>query len=787
MKLARPLAFLTCAIALVTAYACQDDGAVAPRPWIGADLDPVFPDSGAALGSSGAPTPVDNEQAFTSYQKTGVTLPSGVAIRVSATAKLTFTPNSRFTECSGLAVPALPGNVTQVGPAGLDYPNRPYQVNVGVGTATSPPGGALAWQPLSATADSVGAITFGAGVLWVSRPVVYHSSCNSQQTGYQPAYTVSGAQTISATVLPPPVIVVDRTTVVNGDTVTAHPTASWTSNIIVRYGREWVADPAPTGGSATFVPGSGCGLRDLTCRVVPHGDGHLRMPDLLMLGRFYQTAVSPTIHVAPARLVLVVDSSHVASGSQVKFTARRGDGQQTVQVQSWVWTPGSTSPVGPLAVDCAGGDSLCVTVLQNTSPADSTGVAQTGTMMAMAYLGTAAESASVAVTVDRPVAGGGCSSPAIGSSGSATRTASATRTVSKVGTPPRLSLSCVGGGGGSTGDTIHLSIDRDTLNPLYPRIRFDVVNGDTVYDRPPDTANVQVTVYRDGHPVSADAPSTVTIRAEWLPGTGGHAHIAKPVGFQDAPRLTTGPESGYGLLGYFFTAPNQKKNAVATQTNSNGLVTTKLVAGYVGGRASVIATAAVNGKVLAETVFVAYAVPGLVKLQDSITADVYWIGGTNDHHQGDNFYVQPRLVAGMTAIAESLKKTGSTTLYAQYNDASLPNGGTFTVKPAPVTFENPYIGTGGGHVSHDRGLDMDIGLCLTDTPGDGGNWVHRVEGRYDQYANPQTQCMLGSQLLTDTARVISHDRLTNVAGFFSAIARVHPDTSNGNHFHIHFR
>jgi len=86
MKLARPLAFLTCAIALVTAYACQDDGAVAPRPWIGADLDPVFPDSGAALGSSGAPTPVDNEQAFTSYQKTGVTLPSGVAIRVSATA-----------------------------------------------------------------------------------------------------------------------------------------------------------------------------------------------------------------------------------------------------------------------------------------------------------------------------------------------------------------------------------------------------------------------------------------------------------------------------------------------------------------------------------------------------------------------------------------------------------------------------------------------------------------------------------------------------------------------------
>jgi len=549
MKLARPLAFLTCAIALVTAYACQDDGAVAPRPWIGADLDPVFPDSGAALGSSGAPTPVDNEQAFTSYQKTGVTLPSGVAIRVSATGKLTFTPNSRFTECSGLAVPALPGNVTQVGPAGLDYPNRPYQVNVGVGTATSPPAGALAWQPLSATADSVGAITFGAGVLWVSRPVVYHSSCNSQQTGYQPAYTVSGAQTISATVLPPPVIVVDRTTVVNGDTVTAHPTASWTSNIIVRYGWEWVADPAPTGGSATFVPGSGCGLRDLTCRVVPHGDGHLRMPDLLMLGRFYQTAVSPTIHVAPAHLVLVVDSSHVASGSQVKFTARRGDGQQTVQVQSWVWTPGSTSPVGPLAVDCAGGDSVCVTTLQNTSASDSSGVTQTGTMMAVTYIGTAAESASVSVTVDKPVAGGGgCSGPAIGASAfvRSTPISSATGTASKPSSGPRMHLSCVGGGGTGVGDSIHIQLNNskgDTLHPLYPRIRADQVNGVTVAGHEPDTANVTVTVYQGGSPVTA--ATRVDLRAEFLASAGGHAHVKQPVRFETAATVdSTGRTKG---------------------------------------------------------------------------------------------------------------------------------------------------------------------------------------------------------------------------------------------------
>ena len=625
------------------------------------------------------------------------------------------------------------------------------------------------------------AITYGAGVLWASRPVVYHSSCISQQTGYQAAYTVSGSQTIRATVLPPPAIVVDRTTVVNGDTVTAHPTASWTSNIIVRYGWEWVADPAPTGGSATFVPGSGCGLRDLTCRLVPHGDGHLRMPDLLMLGRFYQTAVSPTIHVASAHLVLVVDSSHVASGSQVKFTARRGDGQQTVQVQSWVWTPGSTSPVGPLAVDCAGGDSLCLTTLQNTSPADSTGVARTGTMTALAYLGTAAESASVAVTVDRPVAGGGggCGSPAIASSTvrteSRNRTASATRTSSRSATAPPMQVICVGGGTPS----MVLTVTRDTLNPLYPRIRGETVNSVVVPERAPDTATVTVWLTQGGSPVPSG--TRVTFRAEWLPSTGAHAHIKNAVRFEsaDAPVLTTGPEWKWPLFGYFCPDPGciLKAKTASVGTNSSGTASVYVVSGYLGGRALVIASAAVGGQVVEDTTMVGYAVSGLVSLQSRIPlADVYWTGGNLDHAEGMNFYVQDTIASRLQPIVENMWKTvNGQQLYLQYNDASLPNGGTFTVTPSNrVRFEDPYIGSG-GHTAHNTGLDQDIGFCYSPSHGENGG------------ANA-----VGSSTCrgVDTARTVSLPALQIQACLQHGAVLAHGETVNGTfvptHYHIRF-
>ena len=177
------------------------------------------------------------------------------------------------------------------------------------------------------------------------------SACYSDETGYQPAYYVDGSQIVQATVLPPPVIVVDKTTIVSGDAVSAHVAASWTTNFFAASGWQWVADPPPAGGNATFL--SGCRLHDLTCTVAPQGDGHLEVPSVVLAGQVTQAAASPTIHVAPAHITLVVDSSSIGSGSQVKFTARRTDGVTPLVVQSWVWTPQAASPVGPAAVDCA--------------------------------------------------------------------------------------------------------------------------------------------------------------------------------------------------------------------------------------------------------------------------------------------------------------------------------------------------------------------------------------------------------------------------------------------------
>ncbi len=587
--------------------------------------------------------------------------------------------------------------------------------------------------------------------------------------GTQPPWTQLGPPG-TAVVMPMPYVTADRTVVVTGDTVHLTVSASWTSNVTLPGGWAWVKDSS---GSQNPVVVSGCGSA-LTCAYRIFGDGHAEARGVCVETACGLTAVGPQIHVAPAHLTLVVDSSHVASGSQVKFTARRSDGVQPVAVQSWVWAPGDSSPLGPLAVDCVGGDSLCITLVQNTTPADSTGTTQTGTMTAIAVLGTASESASVAVAVDRPVPDTGCQAAPLAS----TRLTASTRAPSKTALTPRTRLEC-GGGGGGAGDSIHISIDRDTISGLYPRIRAGTVNGITVPEHEPDTANVQVTVFAGGRP----APLvSVTVRAEFLPLTGGHAHVKTPVGFESAPRLTTGPETGNGLMGYFFTAPDQKHNGVAAFTDGNGMVATKLVAGYLGGRARVIASAGVIGREVAETVIVGYAVPGLVSLQTHVDSAVYWIGGTNDHPQGMNFNLQDSLANRLGPFANNLRTTvNGATLYLQFNDATLPSGGTFSVgtPSQPLLFEHPFSG---GHLSHDTGLDLDVSLCYADAEGDGGDAAHRVYGRIRNGALTCT-AQGGATLV---GRQVDQVLFNAQADAMNGVSRIHLP-SDSTHFHIRFQ
>src|SRR2546430_10521959 len=114
---------------------------------------------------------------------------------------------------------------------------------------------------------------------------------------------------------------------------------------------------------------------------------------------YYLGTTAVTTTPVATQLIVVVDSSHVHTGSNVKFTARRKDGR-AVSVTGWEWHPGSGgSTPGPTAGACGATDSTCVTALTNTSPSDAPG-AQTGKMYARAIIDGVEEVAGVAVTVD---------------------------------------------------------------------------------------------------------------------------------------------------------------------------------------------------------------------------------------------------------------------------------------------------------------------------------------------------------------------------------------------------
>lgn len=359
---------LTLTLALVAT------GAFGVRPAAAQDDDLPAPDSGFLVGTYDLRTSPDVSRH--SFESTQILLPAGWPLHVTVAGKLRFAPAA----CTDRQPK---GGTTEIGPAGLDEAGRPLAVSIGVGTETSPPGTTLDLEPHKATADTVTTFAVGPGVLWATRLSGPRPSC------------LSGTQTLTATVLPPPVIVFDRTRAVRGDTVNARLLVSWSKTLSVRQAWTWV-NSAGTQGRVTFL--SGCRAGDRTCRLVVHDSGFLRIPDVLVAGTVPQVAKSQVFQVGPARLTLTTPSNTVPSGSKVMFIAHRSDGQRA-GIQSWVWKEQGAAPtLGPLAVDCASGDSVCVTWVENTSPLTAP-VLQTGTMTAWILIDTWRDSATVALTV----------------------------------------------------------------------------------------------------------------------------------------------------------------------------------------------------------------------------------------------------------------------------------------------------------------------------------------------------------------------------------------------------
>ena len=233
---------------------------------------------------------------------------------------------------------------------------------------------------------------------------------------------------------------------------------------------------------------------------------------------------------------------------------------------------------------------------------------------------------------------------------------------------------------------------------------------------------------------------------------------------------------------------NVKRTTIVARTDGAGRVRPFFVAGYLGGSIRLIASASVDGQEIADTAALTIRVPDLISLEDRV-ANVYWIGGNNDHLQGDNWFFRPHLVDELQEIADSLMIVDTINgipraRYLQYNDASLPLGGSFTVfrdtlNPPPSglrpednhRWENPYL----AHLAHAVGLDIDIAWCYTEHQGNDGGEANRVKG-----TNCVTENGFGP---AQPDLAIAREELDAAAAAVGGVNRVH----SRNHYHIRFQ
>jgi hypothetical protein len=145
--------------------------------------------SGGVLGTFTL-NPPDNSVNGMPQTNTGIQLPLGVAVRVTVSGRMSFSPNPAWPACFGQNL-YPPLSLTSVGPSGFP-PAADFSVQVGEGSAAGiQPGAFVALGPRDFSSDTAGVdLLGGGGVLWVRRSGV------SESCGNTPAYLVSGTQTV---------------------------------------------------------------------------------------------------------------------------------------------------------------------------------------------------------------------------------------------------------------------------------------------------------------------------------------------------------------------------------------------------------------------------------------------------------------------------------------------------------------------------------------------------------------------------------------------------------------
>jgi hypothetical protein len=229
-------------------------------------------------------------------------------------------------------------------------------------------------------------------------------------------------------------------------------------------------------------------------------------------------------------------------------------------------------------------------------------------------------------------------------------------------------------------------VPSSTMSSHYARVGLDDLD---------DTVN-EVTIKVQGveGPV---AGSEVTVRAEWVEGSGGHTH--------DGNASPTMPRSLAGVLTDLETE-HERTGEVTVVTDEAGRARVRYRATEFGGRVRLHAAATVDGAEVEAGAEVAVRVPGLVLLPES--ADYIKVGGTPNHRGAndrgydwttdDNHWVHPSVRTSLVQIARTWQAEYPDQAPLAINDLSLPMGGRFHIG----RWED-Y-----SHQSHRFGRDADI-------------------------------------------------------------------------------
>jgi hypothetical protein len=325
--------------------------------------------------------------------------------------------------------------------------------------------------------------------------------------------------------------------------------------------------------------------------------------------------------------------------------------------------------------------------------------------------------------------------------------------------------------------TLSLTADTTKLHPWIRRTTF--VADDTLFEQDSirsDTASLTIATMFSGQVPAAD--QEILLSARFLPGTGGHVHIEDTLYLDSASVVGTEAEGfAWGMIGRplwgFFRKDTTGLVAVTDTTDAQGVSTVKFAAGFVGGEVAIIASTIWDSVTVADTLVIRITSGPFEDLEDNstITANVALVGGTVDtvpnpnltlHPQDSIWHATAMFEDSVVALADQMQN-GS--MYLQYNDASLPYGGAFTVSPVAdatgARVEYPWA----GHRSHALGVDLDVSACWAATPGDNGQ-LNRVS--YD----PEIEgCPGGADVDRETIEETARD--------YGLRAIV-----EGNHFHL---